>query len=220
MQMTPDRWQYTNDYLRDVFGRSDEHLAGLMPHAIAEGLPDIAVDATVGRLLKMLTMMTRGKLAIELGTLAGYSAIWIARGLKPGGKLITIEKEPAHADFAQRAFDTASVADRIELHRGDALDVLHQLQSEIKPRSVDIAFLDADKERYPQYWELLRPMIAIGGLIIMDNALGGGSWWIDNEDNPSRNAADTVNRLVADDEDFEAVAFPLRQGVMIGLRII
>lgn len=219
MEMTPERWRYTNEYLREVFGRTDDHLAGLMPRAVEAGLPDIAVDATVGRFLQMLTMMTRGEHAVELGTLAGYSAIWIARGLKPNGRLITIEKEDAHADFAQREFDRAAVADRIDVRRGDALDVLQQLQREIKPRSVDVAFLDADKENYPNYWRLLRPMIAVGGLIVMDNALGGGSWWIDAEDHPSRNAADTVNRLVADDDDFEAVAFPLRQGVMVGLRI-
>lgn len=219
MDMTPERWRYTNDYLREVFGRADAQLEALMPRAVEAGLPDIAVDATVGRLLRMLTSMTPGKLAVELGTLAGYSAIWIARGLQPGGTLITIEKEDAHADFAQREFDEAGVSDRIDLRRGDALDVLQHLQQQIASRAVDVAFLDADKERYPQYWELLRPMIAVGGLIIMDNALGGGSWWIDAEAHPSRQAADTVNRMVSDDSDFEAVAMPLRQGVMIGRRM-
>jgi len=216
--MTPERWEYTSDYLQDVFGGEDEHLAGLMPRAVAAGLPDIAVDAVVGRLLLLMTTMSRGKLAVELGTLAGYSAIWIARGLKPGGKLITIEIDAAHADFAEAEFERAGVADRIELRRGDARDVLESLGSELSPGSIDLAFLDADKERYPAYWNMLRPMIAVGGLIVMDNALGGGSWWIDDESSRARHAADTVNRLVADDDDFEAVAFPLRQGVMVGLR--
>jgi predicted O-methyltransferase YrrM len=219
MDMTAERWDYTNKYIREVFGRQDEHLFGLMTRAVGAGMPDIAVDAPVGRLLMMLTKMTAGAFAIELGTLAGYSAIWIARGLRPGGRLITIEKEQAHADFAAKQFDIAGVENRIELRVGDALDVLRELHDQVEPRSVDLVFLDADKERYPRYWQLLRPMIAVGGMIVMDNALGGGSWWIDDADHPSRQAVDSVNRALAGDEEFEAMTLPLRQGVTIGLRV-
>ena len=95
MEMTPERWAFTTTYLREVFGTQDEQLRTLMPRAVAAGLPDIAVSADVGRLLMLLTRMTgNGKgarLAIEVGTLAGYSGIWIARGLASGGRLITIE---------------------------------------------------------------------------------------------------------------------------------
>ena len=85
MDMTPDRWRYLGAYSREVFGREDDHLAGLMTEGVAAGLPDIAVSADVGRLLMILTSMTRAGLAIEVGTLGGYSGIWIARGLWPGG---------------------------------------------------------------------------------------------------------------------------------------
>ena len=216
--ITPDRWEYTNDYLRDVFGAQDAHLAGLMDEAVKAGLPDIAVSADVGRMLMMLTSMTRAKLAIEVGTLAGYSAIWIARGLSPSGKLITIELEDKHADFALAQFKRASVADRIELVRGAALDALPKLANRLDPASVDVVFLDAVKTEYPDYWKIVRPLIAPGGLILADNVLGGGDWWIDDEDNASRQAADRFSRLVAADREFEAVAVPLRQGVLIGRR--
>lgn len=216
--ITPDRWEYTNTYLRDVFGEQDAHLAGLMDEAVAAGLPDIAVSADVGRLLKMLASMTPGKLAIEVGTLAGYSGIWLARGLANNGKLITIELEPKHAEFAQRQFERAGVANRIELIRGAALDVLPTLAKRLQPGSVDVVFLDAVKTEYPDYWKIVRPLIAPGGLIIADNVLGGGDWWIDDEDNASRNAADRFNHLVASDAEFEAVAVPLRQGVLMGRR--
>ena len=83
MDMTPERWRYTGAYSREVFGAQDAHLAGLMEAAVGRGLPDIAVSADVGRLLMILTSMTRGRLALEVGTLGGYSAIWIARGLSP-----------------------------------------------------------------------------------------------------------------------------------------
>src|SRR5438552_9625547 len=127
MEMTPERWRFTNEYAHEVCGRQDSHLANLMKQGVARGLPDIAVNAEVGRLLLILTAMTRGKLAIEVGTLGGYSGIWIVRGLSDGGKLITIEPEKLHADFAIEQFKRAGVADRVELRRGKGLDVLPQL---------------------------------------------------------------------------------------------
>lgn len=219
MEMNQKRWDATHDYLREVFGREDDHLAGLMDRAIAAGLPDIAVDSSVGRLLKVLTSMTRGRLAVEVGTLAGYSGIWLARGLQPGGKLITIEIEQKHADFARQEFQRAGVADRVEIRLGAAMEVLPQLAKELAPGSVDVIFLDAIKSEYPDYWRIVRPLVAPGGLIIADNALGSNSWWIDTPGDPSREGANTFNRLVADDAEFEAVGLPIRQGVMFARRV-
>jgi caffeoyl-CoA O-methyltransferase len=218
MEMTEDRWRYTCDYLREVFGRQDEPLAGLMPEAVARGLPDIALSPEAGRLLMILTAMTRGRLAIEVGTLAGYSGIWIARGLKPGGRLITIESQPSHAAFAREQFKRAGVADRVEVRQGQALKALPALAREMAPGKADLVFLDAVKSEYPEYWRLVRPLIGAGGLIVADNVLGAG-WWIDEVDNESRRGADRFNRLVADDPDFEAVAVPLRNGMLIGRRM-
>ncbi len=219
MDMTNDRWEYTSDYMKRVFGRQDAHLSNLMTRAVESGLPDIAVSADVGRLLLLLTSLTRACTALEIGTLGGYSGIWIARGLQPGGRLITVEAERKHADFAQQQFETAGVADRVDLRLGKALDVLPDIATELGEASLDVVFLDAIKVEYPDYWRAVCPLIKPGGLILADNVLGGGSWWIDNEDDASRNAADEFNRLVADDPDFESVAVPLRQGVLIGRRM-
>jgi predicted O-methyltransferase YrrM len=219
MEMTTSAWQYLSEYCRNVFGQQDEHLARLMPDAVARGLPDIAVSADVGRLLMILTAMTRGRLAIEVGTLAGYSGIWIARGLHDGGRLITIEREQKHADFAREQFDRAGVGDRVEIRVAPAIEALHKLADELAPGSADVVFLDAEKVEYSEYWRIARPLIAVGGLILADNALGSGSWMIADEHNETRKAADRFNRLVASDDDFEAVAVPLRQGVLIGRRM-
>lgn len=219
MDMNRERWAYIQEYSREVFGRQDAHLAGLMDEAVEAGLPNIAVSADVGRLLMILTSMTRGELAIELGTLGGYSGIWIARGLKPGGRLITIEPEAAHADFATVQFERAGVDDRLEIRRGAALDVLPKIARELDPNSVDVVFIDAVKSEYPDYWRMVRPLIARGGLVLADNVLGSGSWSIDDEAQPQRTAVDRFNRLVADDPDFEAVVVPLRNGVLVGRRI-
>jgi len=217
--MTPQRWQFTNNYSREIFGKQDDHLAGLMKEGVAKGLPDIAVSGDVGRLLMILTSTTPGRLAVEVGTLGGYSGIWIARGLSPRGKLITIELDSVHADFARAQFKKAGVADRVELRLGAALDVLPKLAKELAPGSVDVVFLDAVKTEYPAYWKMVRPLIAPGGLIIADNVYGSADWWIDNVGNPSRDAADQFNRMVSGDSDFEAVAVPLREGVLIGRRM-
>ncbi len=219
MEMTPARWRYTVEYVHEVFGQEDKHLAGLMQEAVAAGLPPIAVTAEIGRLLMMLTSMTRGRLAVEVGTLGGYSGIWIARGLARGGRLITIESEPHHADFAETQFARAGVADRVEVRRGPALEVLPQLAGELGSESVDVVFIDADKMEYPDYWRAVRPMIAVGGIVTADNVLGSNDWWINQLSEPRRRAADELNRLVADDDDFDAVAVPLKQGVLIGRRM-
>lgn len=218
MEMTEARWRYTTGYSREVFGGQDDHLAGLMAQAVAAGLPDIAVSADVGRLLMILTSTTGGALALELGTLGGYSGIWIARGLAPGGRLVTVEIDPASADFAEKQFERAGVADRVEVRRGAALDVLPELARGLGPGSVDVVFIDAVKSEYPDYWKLVRPLVAPGGFVLADNVYGGGSWWIDDADDPQRRAVDRFNRMVAGDPEFEAVALPIREGVLIARR--
>ena len=212
--MTAQTWDFINDYSREVFGDQDEHLAGLMDEAMAAGLPAIAVGPDVGRLLMILTSMTRGRLAIEVGTLAGYSGIWITRGLAPDGRLITIEYEPRHADFAQRQFERAGLDKRVELRRGAGLDVLAELSRELDPGSVDVLFIDAHKPEYIAYFETARPLLAVGGLVIADNVYGIGTGWIDEG-----YGTDEFNRHIAADSDFEAAAFPFREGVLIARRV-
>lgn len=215
---TTDRWHATLEYTQGLFGRQDAHLARLMEDAVAAGLPDIAVTAEIGRLLMILASLTPGRLAVEIGTLAGYSGIWIARGLAPGGRLITIESEPAHADFAETQFARAGVSDRVEVRRGTALEVLAGLRRELGAGSADLVFIDAEKTEYPDYWRAVRPLIAPGGVITADNVLGSRDWWIDAPGDPRRAAVHEFNRLVADDPEFEAVAVPLKQGLLVGRR--
>lgn len=107
----------------------------------------------------------------------------------------------------------------MEIRRGTGLQVLPHVAKELAPGSVDVVFLDAIKTEYPDYWEIVRPLIAPGGFILADNVCGSGSWWIDDIGDPSRDAADKFNRLVAADPDFEAVAVSMRNGVLIGRRL-
>ncbi len=216
MDMTPQRWTNTCTYLDDVFGRADEHLESLMERAIAEGIPDIAVSSSVGRFLHLLAIMSGARTIVEVGTLAGYSGIWLARALPGNGRLITIEPNELHADFAQRMFDEAKVADRTEIRRSTGLDELPKLVEELGPNSVDLVFLDAIKTEYPDSMPHARTLLRPGGLLIADNVLGAG-WWIDmpEGENPSRDAADRFNRMVVDDPAFDTACVPIREGVLV-----
>lgn len=220
MEMTPQRWRNTLAYLGTVFGDQDGQLATLMSRAAATGLPRIAVSPEVGRLLQLLTMMTGARLAIEVGTLAGYSGIWIARGLSPEGRLITIEVSGSHASFAAEEFKAAGLGKRVEIRRGSALEVLPKLAQELKPGSVDLVFLDAAKSEYEQYARLVKPLLRAGGLLIADNALGSTSYWIDDPpgSNADRDAVDAFNRKMAADPDFVTAGIGTDHGMLVARR--
>jgi caffeoyl-CoA O-methyltransferase len=226
MEMNAERWTATQHYVRDLFGGGDPLTSGLMSRAVAAGLPDIAISADTGRLLMMLASMTgvgRGAgLALELGTLAGFSAIWIARGLAPDGRLITLEKNPRHADFAQREFVRAGVADRVEIRRTAALDALPRLDAEFGPGAFDFIFADAIKTEYAAYWEWSRAHLRPGGLFTAHNALGSRSWWVDASSTPEaeveRQAVDRFVRAVAGDPAFDATVLPTHQGLLVARR--
>lgn len=225
MTMTPERWDGTSAYLNEVFGRDEEPLSSVMPRAAAEGVPEIAVDASVGRLLTLLTGMTGGgrgaSLALEVGSLAGYSTAWIARGLRkdPPGRLIAIEPEQKHAAIVERTLREAGLADRCEVRREFGLEAIRRIAREHGDRSIDLVFLDAVKTEYSEYFRLVRPLLRPGGLLLADNTLGG-SWWITDApgSSPSRDAIDLFNREVAVDEGFDVACVPLREGVLIARR--
>ena len=218
MQMTPERWEWFRAYSQEVFGAEDGHLAGIMAEAVARGMPDISVGPDVGRLLMIMTTLTPGRVALEIGTLAGYSGIWIARGLRDGGRLITIENDPNHAAFAREQFKRAGVADRVELREGAALKVLPDLAAELGASSLDLTVIDAVKSEYPDYWTHVRPLIAPGGVVLADNVLGGKAWWVADSNHPEGIQIDRFNRMVASDSEFEASLVPLRAGILIARR--
>lgn len=225
MDMTPDRWSRTCSYLAEVFGHQDDHLASLMPRAMAHGIPAIAISPDVGRFLSLLVGLSNGgrgaTRALELGALAGYSGIWIARALAPGGTLITIEPEPKHAAFARREFERAGVSDRVEVFEQLAIPALESLNAESAQGTFDFILFDAIKTEYPEYFRLIAPLLKPGGLLVADNALGSGSWWIDQPPgaSPERDAIDAFNRMVASDPRFEAACAPIREGVLIARRV-
>ncbi|MCC6660302.1 MAG: O-methyltransferase [Phycisphaerales bacterium] len=221
MEMTPHRWEATSAYLSEVFGRPDRQLSTHRERARAAGLPDIAVSPDVGRLLHLLTSLAnngRGAgVAVEVGTLGGFSGIWIARGLAPGGRLYTIEPEKKHAAFARDEFKSAGVADRVTQIDAAAPGAISELGARLAPASVDLLFLDAIKADYRAYVEAAETLLKPGALIIADNALGSGDWWIDTPSgtNAARDAVDAFNRWMATGGRFDCACVPIREGVLI-----
>jgi len=225
MDMTPARWVNTSAYAAEVFADAhDEQLRTLMQRAVAAGLPNIAVAPEVGRLLTVLARLATHDAAskaciLEIGTLAGFSGIHLARGLPRGGRLITIEYAPIHAAFARTEFDRAGVGPQVEIVTAAALEALPRLSTSLGPSSLDAVFIDALKREYGDYVEAVAPMLRPGGLLLVDNIFGAG-WWIDDPagSNADRDTMDAFNRRLAKDNRFECACSMSGSGLLIARR--
>jgi predicted O-methyltransferase YrrM len=203
----------TDEYLCGLFAREDETLIALREEADRTGLPPISISPDAGRLLQVLLHAVDARRVLEVGTLGGYSGIWIARALSDGGRLITIEAEPNHAAFARRYFERAGLSHRVELREGRALDVLPSLDGE----RFDVVFLDADKESLPTYFDWALRLLRPGGLLIADNALWGGRVIDETVDDPKTRAVREFNRKLATDPRVTGIVVPTHDGVAIGV---
>lgn len=221
MDMTPERWKNTSEYLDAVFGQEDQHLIDLMPGAIENGVPSIAVSASVGRMLRVLLKMIGAKTVVEVGTLVGYSTTWMARALPDDGMVYTIEPDEKHARIAREGFERAGIAHKVTVIEETGYDALPHLIEDLGEGSVDAVFLDAIKSEYPGYFPLSKRLLRTGGVLIADNALGSGDWWIDDPQGSSidRDGAAKLNDLLANDADFEACCVPIREGVAVGMKV-
>lgn len=145
-------WLAVDDYLINGLHVSDPVLDRTLANCQATGLPEIQVSAALGKFLHLLARIHHAGRILEIGTLGGYSTIWLARALPPDGKLITIELNPAHAKLAHANLESAGVSDRVDLRLGAALDILPQLESDGEP-AFDFIFIDADKPSNIVYLE-------------------------------------------------------------------
>lgn len=173
VDVSQERWSAVDDFIDGQFVQPDAILDDVLAASSAAGLPSIAVSPSQGKLLCILAKAIGARRILEVGTLGGYSAIWLARALPAGGTLVTIEVEPRHADVARRNFQRAGVASKVDVQVGPALDVLDQISRE-HAAAFDFTFIDADKVNYPAYLEWAIKLSRPGSLIVGDNVVRDG----------------------------------------------
>lgn len=166
-------WDDVDFYFSSHLTPHDEVLQAALRDSESAGLPHIAVTATQGRFLQMLAEIQGARHILEIGTLGGYSTIWLGRALPADGRLISLEYEAKHADVATRNIARAGLEAMVEVRVGPALDSLPQLADE-NPAPFDLVFIDADKANNPHYVEWALRLTRAGSLIVLDNVVRGG----------------------------------------------
>jgi len=200
-------------YVTELFAAEDPILSKIRARHAAENLPAINVSPEEGKLLYLLLLTIGAKRVLEIGSLGGYSGVWLARALPPGGELTTIEKDPKHAKIARESFAAARLHGRVQLIEGAALDVLPTLHP-----GFDAVFIDADKEPLPQYFEWGMRLLRRGGLLLCDNAFFHGAAVDENDRSGPALGVRAFNELAARDPRLVATIIPVRDGLVIGLK--
>lgn len=222
-----------SQYIEGLFAVEDDVLRELRAAIVDAGMPQIHISPEAGRLLQVLLAANGARRVVEIGTLGGYSAIWMARALPHGGAVLTLEREPVHAALARRYIARAGLDDRIEVREGDAHASLRALRE--AGEHFDACFIDAEKSGYADYLEQALALVRPGGLILADNVLWGGDvLGATNEGGPvgddgeaaggdSARDADTLrihafNRALATDPSLLATIIPVRDGIAVAVR--
>ncbi|WP_438001362.1 O-methyltransferase [Sorangium sp. So ce185] len=172
--MAQEQWSAVDRYITDLLVPPDAALDAALEASAAAGLPPINVAPNQGKLLNLLARIHGARTILEIGTLGGYSTIWLARALPAGGRLITLESEPKHAEVARANLDRAGVADRVELRLGRALDTLPKLAAEGRG-PFDLIFIDADKPSNPDYFAWALKLSRRRSVIVVDNVVRRGA---------------------------------------------
>lgn len=171
--MSEDLWPRVDEYLVELLLPADIALDEALTESAAAGLPPISVAPNQGKFLELLARMQRSRRILEIGTLGGYSTIWLARALPSGGLLVTLELEPVHADVARKNLERAGVGHLVDIKVGPATSSLENLiAGDAEP--FDFIFIDADKESYPRYLELSLRLSRPGTVIVADNVVRDG----------------------------------------------
>lgn len=190
-----DLWTSVSRFMDALFP-NDPALEAALRESGAAGLPNISITAAEGRLLSLLARNQGAKRILEIGTLGGYSAIWLARALPDDGLLVTLEMDTRHAEVARRNIFRAELSNRVDIRVGPALETLPVLTKEF-PDGFDLIFIDADKKSYPDYWRWAMRLSHRGTLIIADNVVRDGKVADVTNEDPDAVAVRSYLALVA-----------------------
>jgi predicted O-methyltransferase YrrM len=203
--MAQDQWTAVDRYLTDLLVPPDDALEAALQDSAAAGLPAINVSPNQGKLLHLLARLQGARIILEIGTLGGYSTIWLARALPVGGRLVTLESDAKHAEVARANIARAGLADVVELRLGPALEKLPQLAAE-GSGPFDLIFIDADKPSYPDYLAWALRLSRRGSLIVADNVVRKGAVLDPASDDPRVQGARRFNEVLAAEPRVSATA--------------
>jgi predicted O-methyltransferase YrrM len=198
-----DTWTAVDDYVTGLLAPPDKELEAALRAGEAAGLPQIQVSPPQGKLLYLLAKTIGARSILEFGTLAGYSTIWLARALPPGGRLISLEADPRYAEVAAASIAAAGLGEVVEVRVGAALDQLPQLDAEMVA-PFDLTFLDADKVNTPEYFSWALEHSRPGSLIVADNVIRDGRLVDLGDEEPAIAAQRRFHELLAAEPRVEA----------------
>ena len=195
--MNPEQWIEVDRYISDALVPADPVLEAALKASTDAGLPAINVSPAQGKFLHLLARIHGARTILEIGTLGGYSTIWLARGMLPaGGKVVTLEVDPKHVRVARANFEHAGLGKMIEVREGRALDTLPQLAEEGRG-PFDLIFIDADKVRIPEYFTWALKFSRRGTVIIVDNVIRKGEVTNATSTDPSVQGVRRLNEMLA-----------------------
>jgi predicted O-methyltransferase YrrM len=193
--MNQEQWTAVDRYIADTVVPSDSALDAALEASTKAELPAIAVTANQGKLLHILARLVGARNVLEIGTLGGYSTIWLARALPKGGRMITLEVNPKHADVARANVARAGLSSTVEIRLGAALESLPKLAGD-KVGEFDLVFIDADKANIPEYFTWSLKLSRPGGLIIVDNVVRKGAVIDSDSDDPDVQGVRRLNNML------------------------
>ena len=195
--MDMEIFSQVDNYISSLLAPEDKALTDTIKSLDSEGIPQHSVSANQGKFLQVMMIACNAKKVLELGTLGGYSTIWLARALPANGKVLTIEVDKHHGDVAQKNIDNAGLSNKVDLIIGKALDVLPQIIAEDK-EPFDMIFIDADKPPYTEYFEYALQLSRPGTLIICDNVIREGKVLDDNSSDEKVKGVQRLNKMLSE----------------------
>jgi len=214
----PNLLREVDNYIEGLYSTNDEALDAALKSSEENGLPPINVSANEGRLLYMLAKLSGAKKILEIGTLGGYSTIWLARALPEGGSLLSLEYSSKHAEVARANIERAGLADQVEVRVGAGLDLLPKIASNGEG-PFDLFFIDADKENYPGYLDWAIKLSHPGSVILSDNLIRNGAVIAPTSDDTAASVIAKYNRTLATNPRLESVILPIIRENTDGLGI-
>jgi caffeoyl-CoA O-methyltransferase len=201
-------------YITDLFAPPDTVLQQVLANLPVRGLPEVTIRPEEGRFLQFLVSASGARQAVEIGTLGGYSGIWLARGLPPEGRLITLERDPLHAEVAREHFALAGLAGQVEVRLGDARQLLPRLAP---AGPFDFCFIDAEKRDHNFYMDWALANLRPGGVVAAHNAFRRGAILDAGNHDPDVEHVRAINRRFATDPRLVATIFPAGDGLAVGV---